>query len=195
MAIITPITPTQILTTGVQQTLAQASSCGDKFKPQANHDFIRVLNGSASVVTVTVPTTQSLLGTEVNSVCASGATAGLSVVTVAIGEGTKFSIGMTCTIADSAGRERCVIESINANAITMVGVLANNYTTGRTATLWIGSADIIVAVDKLVNYPDNDKTIAFDTTSPVTDYLDADGYVNIGYSTVTTVTVGVFRAD
>ena len=103
------------------------------------------------------------------------------------------------TIGDAIGAPRGnelrVIESINANAITMVGVLANNYTTGRTATLWIGSADIIVAVDKLVNYPDNDKTIAFDTRSPVTDYLDADGYVNIGYSTVTTVTVGVFRAD
>jgi hypothetical protein len=116
MAVITPITPTQITSAGVQQTLAAATACGDKFKPQANHDFIVVKNGSSAAITVTIP--------------------------------------------NQAGGD-----------------------------------DLVVTVAKLADGADSNKTIAFDSAYPITDYIDSDGYVNIGYSLATTITVGVFRAN
>jgi len=55
------LTVTPIVATGVTPTLAAASAGGDQV-PTGNKTFLMVTNGSASAVTVTAVTTQSVSG-------------------------------------------------------------------------------------------------------------------------------------
>jgi hypothetical protein len=102
--------------------------------------------------------------------------------------GNKFNIGDRCTIVDSAGRETCIVLSVLANAVTIDTNLVNNYTTARTATLWLGGADIVTSIGGAA-----DVTIAFDSSAYTTDFTDDDGYVQLVYSGVTGVTAGLFQ--
>ena len=187
------LTPTLITSAGVKQTLAAATSCGDRFKATSPHEFVRVANGAGAPITVTIPTVRAGWAAPVNSVLPGSASSAQAVVNVAVGEGGKFSAGMLCTIKDSAARERCTVLSVNTDAVTLTKNLTNSYTNGRGAVLWVGGADIVVTV-AATGSAANDITIAFDSTAPIGDFTDDDGYVNIAYSAVTTVTVGLFTA-
>lgn len=184
------LTPTTITSAGVKQTLGAATACGDRFKPVTGHEFIRFYNGSASTVTVTIPAVLPGGAAKVNSVLTGNAASAQAVVNVT--DGTKFSAGMRCTLADTAGRETLTVLSVLANAVTMTTNLVNSYTTAHAATLWVGGADIVLSLLAIGSAPANDKTIAFDGTALTSDFTDDDGWINITYSSVTTVTVGVF---
>lgn len=53
----TTITPTLITSAGIVQAtyLAECTECGDRYKPNANNEFIRVKNASGSSITFTIP--------------------------------------------------------------------------------------------------------------------------------------------
>ena len=174
--------------------MAAAASCGDKFRATSPHEFVRVVNGAGAPITVTIPTVRRAWAAPVNSVLTGSASAAQAVVNVT--DGTKFSAGMLCTLVDSAARERVTVLSVLSNAVTLTKNIATTggFTTGRGAVLWVGGADIVVTVAAIGSAPANDITIAFDSTAPLSDFTDDDGYVNITYSAVTTVTVGLFEA-
>jgi len=75
---------------------------------------------------------------------------------------------------------RCFIRVTNAAANSRTVTIPNQQ----------GGVDITVLVDTLGNAPANDKMIAFPSIDA---FIDADGYININYSAVTSVTVGVFQ--
>ena len=184
------LTPTTITSAGVKQTLGAATACGDRFKPVTGHEFIRFYNGSASTVTVTIAAVLPGGVATVNSVLTGNAASAQPVVNVT--DGTKFSTGMRCTLADTTGRETLTVLSVNSNAVTMTTNLVHSYTTAHTAKLWVGGADIVLSLSAIASAPANDKTIAFDGTASMSDFTDDDGYINITYSAATSVTVGVF---
>jgi len=137
-------------------------------------------------VTVTIPTQRSGGAAPVNSVLTGNASSGQAVINVTAGN--KFQIGNQCTLVDTAGRETVTVLSINANAITVDTNLVNSYTTARSATLWLGGADIVTPVAGGA-----DVTIAFDNSAHTSDFIDDDGYVQLVYSRVTSVTIGLFQ--
>ena len=65
------------------------------------------------------------------------ASAGQKVVAVA--DGTKFTAGTRVRIVDTENEEECIIDSINANNITMVSNLAHEYTVAREAKVYADS--------------------------------------------------------
>jgi hypothetical protein len=182
------LTPTPITTVGVKQTLAAATACGDRFKPSSKPEFIRFQNAGVPSITVTIPTTRPGGAAPVNSVLTSNANAGQAVINVTLG--SKFNVGNQCTIVDSAGREYCTVLSVNGNAVTIDAAagLVNNYTTARTATLWLGGADLVVAVAGSA-----DISVNFDTTAHTNDFIDDDGNISINYSSATSFNVGLFQ--
>jgi hypothetical protein len=54
--------------------------------------------------------------------------------------------------------------------------------------LWLGGADIVTPVAGGA-----DVTIAFDNSAHTSDFIDDDGYVQLVYSSVTSVTIGLFQ--
>jgi hypothetical protein len=87
----------------------------------------------------------------------------------------------TCGDKFRALSSRDYIRVTNAAASTRTVTIANQQQ---------GGSNIVVTLDTLTNAPDNDKIIAFPS---IDEFIDEDGYVNISYSAVTSVTVGVFR--
>lgn len=73
--------------------------------------------------------------------------------------------------------------------------VTNGAASTRTITIAnqvVGGSNISVLVDILANAPANDKMISFDDVG-ISNFTDDDGYVNISYSAVASVSVGLFQ--
>ena len=97
-----------------------------------------------------------------------------------IDETATMVAASTCGDKFRALSNRDYVRVTNAAAATRTVTIPNQQ----------GGSDIVVALDTLANAPANDKMIAFPA---IDEFIDEDGYVNINYSAVTGVTVGVFR--
>ena len=97
-----------------------------------------------------------------------------------IDETATMVAASTCGDKFRALSNRDYVRVTNAAAATRTVTIPNQQ----------GGANIVVTLDTLANAPDNDKIIAFPA---IDEFIDEDGYLNITYSAVTSVTVGVFR--
>ena len=70
----------------------------------------------------------------------------------------------------------------NASAATKTITIANQ----------VGGSNLVVILSALLSAPLNDQMISFDDVG-ISNFTDQDGYVNISYSAVTSVTVGLFQ--
>ena len=98
-----------------------------------------------------------------------------------INETTSMVAASTCGDKFRALSNRDYIRVTNVASATRTVTIPNQQQ---------GGSDIVVTLDTLTNAPANDKMIAFPA---IDEFIDEDGYVNISYSAVTSVTVGVFR--
>jgi hypothetical protein len=97
-----------------------------------------------------------------------------------IAETATMAAASSCGDKFKALSNRDYVRVTNAAAATRTVTIPNQQ----------GGSDIVVTLDTLANAPANDKMIAFPA---IDEFIDEDGYVNITYSAVTSVTVGVFR--
>jgi len=97
-----------------------------------------------------------------------------------IAEASTMASASSCGDRFKALSNRDFVRVTNGAAATRTVTIPNQQ----------GGSDIVVVLDTLANAPANDKTIAFEA---IDQFIDDDGYVNLTYSAVSNVTVGVFR--